>query len=90
VRIRVDPASRRVLDVAGHAEMDEEVPATLELDDQILAAPAQAADSFALELACHEVGGLGPGEPRVGDLDALEPATNEARLQASADRLDLG
>jgi hypothetical protein len=70
--------------------MDEEVPPALELDNQILAAPVQAADSFALELAGYEVGRLGPGEPRVGDLDALERATNEARLQASADRLDLG
>jgi hypothetical protein len=69
--------------------MDQEVPPALELDNQILAATPQPSDSLSLELARDDLGRLGSREPRIDDLDALEPPTHEARLQMPANRLDL-
>jgi hypothetical protein len=69
--------------------MDEEVPPALELDNQILAAASEAAHPFALELAGDDFGGLGPREPRIGDLDVLERPADETGLEPSANRLDL-
>jgi hypothetical protein len=68
--------------------MDEEVTPALELDNQILAAAADRPNLLALEGGRDRLRRLGSRESRVGDLDTLEPAPRETRLEPGADRLD--
>ena len=79
-----------MLDVPRHSEMDEEVPPALELENQILASPANSADALPFERLGDRLRRLGPGEPWVDDLDAFERPPFEARSQPRADRLHLG
>ena len=79
-----------MLEVPGHAEMNKEVPPALELDNQILAAPTDVADTFTLERGCDRLGRIRAREPGVGDDDPVEPATGQARGKPGPDRLDFG
>jgi hypothetical protein len=79
-----------MLDGPRHAQMDEEVPPARELDNQILAASSDRSDLLALERGRHGFGRLGPGQPRVDDLDALEAPAHEPWLEMRPDRLHLG
>ena len=80
----------RVLEAARHAEVDDEMAPTLELEDQVLAAPAKVADDLAFECRRDQFGRLGPGQPWIVDGDRFEPAADEAGRQPRADRLDFG
>ena len=81
---------RRVQEVPRHPEVDQENATALEPDDQILAAPLERRDALARELGRHLGRILGPRQPRVFDLDVLEAAADEHRLEPAANRLDLG
>ena len=89
VRVVVEPVGA-VPEAAGHPQVDEQHTIGLEPDDQILAAPLDRRDALSLELGCDSVGLVGPHEPRVGDLDAVEPPAREDGLQPAANGLDLG
>ena len=70
--------------------MNQEYPTAFEPNNQILAAPLNGVDDLALEL-CGDLPGLdGARHARIEDLDSLEPASDEHRLEVSANRLDLG
>jgi hypothetical protein len=62
----------------------------IEPDNQIFAAPIDRADAFAFELRSHLSRLERPGQPGVRDLDPLEGPSDEVRLEAQANRLDLG
>ena len=79
-----------MLDVPGHTEMNEEVPPALELENQILASPANGDDALPFESLGDGLRRLGPCEPWVDDLDAFERPPLEARSQPRTDRLHLG
>ncbi len=74
----------------GHPEVDQQDAVGLEADDQVLAAALDRGDALALELGGDLVGVVRPHEPRVADLDAVEPPPREHGLQAAANGLDLG
>jgi hypothetical protein len=61
-----------------------------EPDNQILAAPIEAPYALAFE-GTRDGGRIEwLGEARIADLDALEAAPDEKRLELHADRLDFG
>ena len=79
-----------VAEASGHPQMDQENAVGLEPEDQILAAPLDGRHALALQLRGDRVGVIRPHEPRIGDLDAVEPTSGENGLQAAANGLDLG
>jgi hypothetical protein len=90
VRIVGKRPRRRVPKRPRHPEVNQQRPSRPEPDNQVLAAPLERENSFALELP-RNVGGIArPRQARVGDVDALEPPTLEKRCKPCADRLDLG
>jgi hypothetical protein len=70
--------------------MDEEVPPAFEPENQILPAPPERDDALAGEGGGDRFRRLRPRQARIGDLDALEASSDEPRLEALANRLDLG
>ena len=76
--------------VAGHAQVDEQRGAVVELDDQVLAAPAERLDAHALQPRGHRLGRLRIGQAVVEHLDLGERAAAEVREQPPPHRLDLG
>jgi hypothetical protein len=78
-----------VQNVPRHPEVDQESPTSLEPKNQIFAATIDGRDALALQLGCD----LNPVEwarqPRIEDLDALEGAAHEQRLEPATDGLDL-
>ena len=73
-----------------HPEVDQKSTTGLEPNNQILAATLERRDPFPFEL-----GGDGrclerTHEPRVLNVDVLEAAAHEMRLEREPDRLDLG
>jgi hypothetical protein len=90
MRIGFEPAPRRMLDVPGHSQMNEEVPPALEFDNQILAATPYGTDLLSFESGSHYLRRFGARQAWIGDDDPFEPATRQARRQSLADRLDLG
>src|SRR5205823_3808667 len=73
-----------------HPEVHQENEPAFEPDDQILASPIDRAHAFAFELRGHLCRLERPGQPGVRDLDALEGPSDEIRLEADTNRLDLG
>ncbi len=90
MRVVPERPRRRVPQAPGHPEVDEESPAALEPDDQVLAAPLHGRDPLPLQLRLHLGGLQGAHEARVEDRDALETAPDEHRRELRADGLDLG
>jgi hypothetical protein len=76
--------------LSSHPEVNQENPTAFEPNNQILAAATDCCDPLPLELGGHFGGVLRPGEARVEDLDVLESATDELRLETCPDGLDLG
>jgi hypothetical protein len=79
-----------MLDVPRHSQVDEEVAPTLELKNQILPAPANRSDTLAFERGGNRLRWLGPSQARIVDEHALERPARQRRLEAGADRFDLG
>lgn len=72
-----------------HPEMDRQPLATLDPDQQVLAAPLEGLDPPPGERA--ERAAVEPlSQSLRPDLDALDPAPDEARLEAAAQDFDLG
>jgi hypothetical protein len=81
--------TRRVSNVSRHPEVNQERTLTFEPNNQILAAPFDGRDTLTDELGRHLDRVFGPRQPRVLDLDVVEPASDEHRLESAPDRLDL-
>jgi hypothetical protein len=79
-----------MLKASRHTEMDEEVAATLKLENQILAATAHISDALSLQRGRDDVRRLGPGYTAVEDGDAFEAPSGQSGRESGADRLDLG
>jgi hypothetical protein len=79
-----------VQQVSRHPEVDQENATRIEPNNQILAATIERGDALSLELGGHSGGVEGPCEALVEDLDTLEAAPKELRLEPRADGLDLG
>ena len=79
-----------VQEVSRHPEVNQENATGFEPNNQILAAAIERCDPFSLEFGGHSGGVERPSEARVVDLDALEAAADELRLEPCPDRLDLG
>src|SRR4051812_6314254 len=79
-----------VAQVSRHAEVDQENATALEPKNQIFAATLDGSHPLALQLGRHLGRLVGAHEPRVLDLDTLEAAPRQHRLESRADRLDLG
>src|SRR6266571_1160613 len=90
MRIGLEPSARRVLKAPRHPEVNQENPTALESNNQILATAFQRVDALAYELGSHLGGLFRPRQPRIEDLDVLEPAADEHRLELASNRLDLG
>ena len=74
---------------ARHPEVDQQRTARLEPDDQVLAAAVDLRHALALELPRHVEAVERTGQPRVDDLDPVEPSALERRREPDADGLDL-
>jgi hypothetical protein len=61
--------------------VDEQRAPRLEADDQVLAAALESPDPLALKLDRHRQRILGPRQPRIEDLDALEAPALEQRAE---------
>ena len=68
--------------------MDQESPTRLEPNNQILAAAIDRGDAYALQLGRDHDWVERTRQPRVGDLDTLEAAPGELRLEPATDGLD--
>jgi hypothetical protein len=79
-----------VQQLSSHPEVNQENTTAFEPNNQILAAAIKRHDALSLELGGHSGGVVRPGETRVEDLDLLETAADEPRLEPCADGLDLG
>ena len=90
MRIVIEAPARRVTKAPRHPEVNQENPTALEPDNQILAATLQRGHAFAFELGRDRIGLVGPHEPCIADLDALEHAPLECGCEQPAHRLDLG
>src|SRR5206468_5903314 len=90
VGIFAERFARGVPQASRHPEVDQENATGFESDNQILAAALQRSDPLALELRGDRERLERPDEPRVVDLDALERAADDVRLECETDRLDLG
>jgi hypothetical protein len=73
-----------------HSEVDQESATGVEPNNQILAATLQRGNALAFELGGHRTRLEGADETRIVNLDSLERAANEVRLEREPDRLDLG
>jgi hypothetical protein len=77
-----------VQNVPRHSEVNQESPTRLEPNNQILAAAIDGRDALALQLGCDLNTVERARQPRIGDLDGLEGAANEHRLEPATDGLD--
>src|SRR5580765_355491 len=84
------PSRRRVQKRPRHPEVNQEHPTAFEPDNQILAATLERLDTLAGELGRHLGRVVGTRQPGIVDLDVLEAAPDEHRLEPASDRLDLG
>jgi hypothetical protein len=73
-----------------HSEVDQESATGLEPNNQILASTLECAHALTFELPGDGVGLEGPDESWIANLDALQPTTDEVRLERATNRLDLG
>ncbi len=71
-----------------HPEVNQENSIALEPNNQILASPLERSNGLSGQLGRGLYGVVGPGQARIGDLDVLERAADELRLEADSDRLD--
>jgi hypothetical protein len=69
--------------------VNQESPTRLEPDNQILAAAIDGCDAFALQLGCDLDTVEWTRQPRIEDLDTLEDAADEHRLEPATDGFDL-
>ncbi len=90
ISISLDPALGKVAEAAGHSKVDEQPRISLECDDQVFPAPIERAHALARQRAHDRFRPLWTREPQVVDLDLLESATGEQRVELPSDRLDLG
>ena len=70
--------------------MNQQRSSRLEPNNQILATPIDGTDALTLELSGDLLGIERPRQPRVQDLDPLEPSPLEDRREPPPDALDLG
>ena len=70
--------------------MNQESPSRLEANNQVLPAAVDADDPLALELSSDLAGIERTREPRVRDLDVLEPPPFEGGDESASDAFDLG
>src|SRR4051794_5741296 len=82
-------AAVRMTQAAGHPQVNQQHALRLEAHDQVLPATFERDDPLPLELGCHRQGLERTHEPRVVDVDALEAATDDVRLEREPNRLDL-
>jgi hypothetical protein len=78
-----------VQNVPRHPEVDQESSTSLEPNNQVLAAAIDGGDALALQVGRDLDGVEWARQPRIGDLDALERAAHEHRLEPATDGLDL-
>src|SRR6185437_3336556 len=84
----VGQSVRRGPKAPGHSEVDQESPAGLEPDDQILPSALERRHSLSLELDGHLDRLERTHQARVVDLDFGERAADQMRLELDPDRLD--
>ena len=90
--MRVGRQRRPALDMQNaprHPEVDQESPTSLEPNNQILAAAIDGRDALALQFGRDHDPVERARQPRIGDLDTLEGAAHEHRLEPATDGLDL-
>src|SRR5689334_13451937 len=73
-----------------HSEVDEQNATGFESNNHILATALNRSDTLARQLGRHLGRLVGTDEPRVRDLDRVEPSPGEDRRELRANRLDLG
>ena len=79
-----------MLKASRHSEMDEEVAATLELENQILATTTYLGDALSFQRGCDCLRRLGPGQAVVCNGHPREATPDQRGREPRADRLDLG
>jgi hypothetical protein len=72
-----------------HSEVDQKNTTGFESNNQILATAIDGDDSLSLKLGGHTGGVERAREARVEDLNALQQAADERRLQPHSHRFDL-
>ena len=77
-------------EAAGHPQVAEQRAAALEAEDEILAAPVDRLDTFALELEGDRARVSRRDEPGVEHVDSLETAPGEHGRECCANGVDLG
>ena len=90
MRILLQAPHRGVPKASRHPEVNQEHEPALEPDNQILATAIERCDALALQLGRDGGGVERTDEPAVMDLDPVEAAPDEHRLEPAAYRLDLG
>jgi len=81
---------RRVPKTPSHPEVNQQSSPRLETDNQILAAAVERRHSLAFELSGNGSGLERAHEPRIVDVDAVEPPADQVRLELESGRLDFG
>jgi hypothetical protein len=70
--------------------VNQENETAIEPKNQILAAPLERGDALTRQLGSHLCRIVGACQPRIEDLDRLEPAADDMGVEAKADRFDFG
>ncbi len=76
-----------MLEPSRHTKMDEEVAATLEREDQILATAANVGDALSLQRGRDRLRRLGTSEAAVQDGNVLDTATCQRGREPGSNRL---
>jgi hypothetical protein len=76
--------------VSRHSEVNQENSTTLEPNNQILAATTETGDALTLDLLGDLVRMERPSQSWIADRGALDPPSDDERLESATDRLDLG
>ncbi len=80
----------RVQQLSSHPEVNQESPTAFEPNNQILATAIEGLDPLPDELGGHSGGIERARQARVENLDMLEAAPGELRLELRANGLNLG
>jgi hypothetical protein len=73
-----------------HSEVDQETSTGFEPNNQILASALERTDSLTFELRRDRLRLERTHEPRIPDLDFVEPPADDKWLECETNRLDLG
>ena len=89
MRIVRERSASGVAQASRHPEVNQESSTGFEPNNQILAATLECGNAFPFELGCDGRRLERTDEPRIANVDLLQPPADEVRLECETNRLHL-